>query len=795
MQYCKSDKKYTWFRRKPKLSASRIDYFLISDCLMNKTGSAEIHPCTLSDHSSITIQINTESQKRGPGMWRFNNTLLNNDAFIEMMSLQLNKIKDIYGYYDPVELWEILKSEAVSKSKLFSKSKAKSDKLYRCNLYKTLANLQEEMVCTETCNSDFEKSYLNLQAAIDASLENDAKKSAFMCKTRYIKDGERSSKYFFGLNKREYVNKTMYRVRLKDGTITKDYREILNAQKNFYEELYCSNTDIKFNITNNSGIFLSNEQKLKLEEPVQMEEIWSALSSMKADKAPGLDGLTKEFYVKFYEQLKEPLYRLYLTCFRTGCLNLIARVGVIQLIPKRNRCDLEVKNWRPLTLLNLDYKVIARVIALRMELVMDALIGPQQTGFMKDRHISHNILRTQEILGYMTRHQQQGVIISIDFEKCFDRIEYRAIRGSLKYFNFGEEFIRWVSLLFKSFSICTKNNGHFSELFRKTRGVNQGCPASPSLYNLSGEIMSHLIQENSNIKGISIYNIKNILSQFADDTAIYTKYDKLSVENICKTLTRVEENIGLKISYEKTNMYRIGSLYKSEARLYTSQNLCWTSNNIDMLGVTLACNGQYLPSNYESIYSKVQAVCDNWYNKTSTLSGKILVINSLMGSLFVYKMTTLVNMTENQIKKVEVMIHDFLWNGRKRGRISMNTLTKDRKQGGLRLVDLRAKQKSIKIKWIFTIEKDPFLTQCMHENLDPNMGMTIFECNLSKIHVKKCFGYDNSLWIEILEGWCEINYHAPSDKTQIRNEILWYNSNLLLNNNPLYSSNGTKRVS
>ena len=135
-------------------------------------------------------------------------------------------------------------------------------------------------------------------------------------------------------------------------------------------------------------------------------------------------------------------------------------------------------------------------------------------------------------------------------------------------------------LLFQDFKICVKNNGYFSHFINKTRGVNQGCPASPGLCNLNGECIAHLLNAHTGVKGISIHDMNNILSQFADDTAVYTKYDKISIESICEVFHITEANIGLKISYEKTNMYRIGSLFKSDASLYTMQNLNWDKRTV-----------------------------------------------------------------------------------------------------------------------------------------------------------------------------------------------------------------------
>ena len=724
------ERKYTWFRRKPKPSASRLDYFLTSECLVNKTVSCDISTCTLSDHSSVNLVIETDLVKRGPGLWRLNNNILKNELFTTGLKMEL---------------------------------------------------LQTELLEDRTSNENLIRNYQSVRAEIDSGLERDAKKAAFIAKCRYVKDGERSSKYFFGMGKRDFVNKTMYKIRRADGTLTKDYSEILQIQSDFYDSLYTSNPTVNFDITNNSGIFLSQEDKDRLDTPITKEEMWNALKTMKNDKCPGLDGLTKEFYVTFFDTLSEPLFRLYYHCLNTGSLNPTARKGVIQLIPKRGRDETRIGSWRPLMILDYDYKVLARVLAIRMDSVMNQIIGPKQTGFVRGRNIAHNILCTKEIIAYSKKNNRKCVIVNIDFEKCFDSVEYCAIWGSMRYFNFGEHFISWAKLLFSNFNFCTKNNGFFSEFTPKTRGVNQGCPASPGIYNLSGEVMAHLLKANTNIKGISVNNVTKLLSQFADDTSIFTSYDQLSIENICNTLQRVEECIGLKISYEKTDVYRIGSLYKSEAKLYTSQNLKWTNDKMHTLGIYIACDGTPVKENYTEIVDKIESVCSNWYNKTSTLMGKILILNSLIGSLFVYKISVMVELTSQEISEVEKIIHNFLWNGKK-ARIAMETLKKEKFQGGLRLFDLKCKQDCIRIKWIFTIAEDEFLENCMYCNLDATLRELIWQVNINQVHVGQIF--EDSQWRGLLSSWATLNFYTPTTPEEVANQILWYNSHLLICNKP-----------
>ena len=432
-------------------------------------------------------------------------------------------------------------------------------------------------------------------------------------------------------------------------------------------------------------------------------------------------------------------------------------------------------------ILGYDYKIWARALALRIESVIDKLIGPQQCGFMKGRNIASCIRKTEEVLAYANKCKKRGIIVTIDYEKCFDRVEYTAIAGTLRYFNFGENFIANIFLLFNDFYLCTQNNGYTSNFFRKGRGVNQGCNASPLIFILCGELMAHLIKQNINIKGITVYELEQILSQFADDTTVFLDYDQRSLNELCRTLTHVEQNLGLKVSYDKTNVYRVGTLVKSNARLYTQQNFRWTHENIDILGVKLSCDGEPVRENFDKIVEKIKLVCETWYNRKLSLMGKILVINSLMGSLFVYKMSTMLYIEEYDIIKIEKLFHNYLWGGR-RARISMKTLQKKKTQGGLRLVNLRLKQDALLIKWVTLLENDVFLQNCAYANLCPIVRNVIWKCNIEAKDIQKCF--ENSFWKRVLTAWSKLNYKNPNDDVSIKNQIIWYNSFIKLEGRP-----------
>ena len=170
---------------------------------------------------------------------------------------------------------------------------------------------------------------------------------------------------------------------------------------------------------------------------------------------------------------------------------------------------------QPLTLLNLDYKILSCTLALRMKAVLPKIIEEYQTGFMENRQIASNICTTVDIVTHINHTRQRALIISIDFEKCFDRKEHKSIYRALRHFNFGERFIKWTSLFFTDFSVCTQNAGLLSEFMSKTRGVNQGCPISPFCYLVCSAIMAHMIVQNTAITGIFMNNVEYVITQSA----------------------------------------------------------------------------------------------------------------------------------------------------------------------------------------------------------------------------------------------------------------------------------------
>ena len=306
---------------------------------------------------------------------------------------------------------------------------------------------------------------------------------------------------------------------------------------------------------------------------------------------------------------------------------------------------------------------------------------------------------------------------------------------------------------------------------------------SPGVYMQTCAIIEHLIQQNNDIRGISLGGLEHILSQFADDTCAFLQFTPLAIDGFCCVLRTLENQLGLKVSYDKTALYRVGSLANSNAQCYTQFPLKWTNDNVKTLGIEFTSKGESSAEGKDKIFCKVKSTLNNWSNHHATLAGKVLIVNALIASLFVYHMSVMLNFSDEELLNIDKEIHKFLWNGKSRGRVAMTTLKRSRADGGLKLVDLKSKQMALKIQNVFKLENS--ILQYMYELFNiKDLGEIVWECNISPKDVKLLFQEQN-FWSEALEGWSTINFYRPQSKAEVLKQILWLNSEIRINNYPV----------
>ena len=163
---------------------------------------------------------------------------------------------------------------------------------------------------------------------------------------------------------------------------------------------------------------------------------------MQANKSPGNDGLTKEFYVAFFYLLGPKLLNSFKFAFNLGEVSSSQKQAVITLIEKKERDKRYLKNWRPISLLNVDTKLLSKVLACRIKKVIAMLVSSDQTAYVPRRFIGESVRLTSDLLEYMDYNNLTGYLVTIDIEKAFDSVDHTFLCATLRKFGFGENYIK-----------------------------------------------------------------------------------------------------------------------------------------------------------------------------------------------------------------------------------------------------------------------------------------------------------------------------------------------------------------
>ena len=367
--------------------------------------------------------------------------------------------------------------------------------------------------------------YLNRK--ISEYYSNITEAARIRSKCQYIEDNEKSSEFFLRQENKNAKNKLWSRIKDENGNMLSGIDNILNVQKKFYEKLFASegiNSQSAEELLSSVEARLSPDESKHLDDFLTLEDLTKTVFNFKPGKSPGLDGLTAEFYQTFWYLIKHDYHEVVLEMLGENQLCDSQYEGILTLLYKTGEREL-LKNWRPLKLNNVDYKIVAGSLSNKIKPILPSIIHSDQKGYIKGRNINESNRLIQDLIDYTEIEEKEGIIIFLDQTKAFDRVEWDWVKLCLKKFGFGDRFINWISMLLNS-RITIKTNGFFSDFFTVSRSIKQGCPVAPLIYLIQAEPMACKIRNNSNIQGIKLPSVDGIiietkLSQFVDDTQFF----------------------------------------------------------------------------------------------------------------------------------------------------------------------------------------------------------------------------------------------------------------------------------
>ena len=291
----------------------------------------------------------------------------------------------------------------------------------------------------------------------------------------------------------------------------------------YKETLSFSSNNLETYLNTISFPKLTKEKSKALDGGITENELFIALQSMENDKSPGNDGLTKEFYIAFCNEIKAPVLLAIEKTYLVKQLSASQKHAVIKLIEKKGRDKKYIQNWRPISLLNLDVKLIFKALAERLKNVLPEIIPPNQNAYAKNRYISEGGRLISDLLEMSKVLNKEGFLVTLDIEKAFDSVNHHFLIAILEKIGFGTEFIEWIKLLLNNQESCVINGGKTSKYFKLERGARQGDPISAYLFIIVLKVVFRIIKEKSNIEGFEIFQKKFIYTACADDTTFCYK--------------------------------------------------------------------------------------------------------------------------------------------------------------------------------------------------------------------------------------------------------------------------------
>jgi hypothetical protein len=645
---------------------------------------------------------------------------------------------------------------------------------------------------TEDKIKEQENTVNSIKTDIDRIIADITRGAALRSKTLWHEEGDKSSKLFLNLEKAKGELKTIKKLVGPDGEATTDNNEILKLQENFYKELYKKMP----NNPNNEKQILEEEAMWKLEGPkltkedkdemtgtLTENEIWEIVKESPINKSPGTDGLTNEFYKTYWPIIKKPLMNSLNHGLKKGELGISQRRGIISLIPKPQKNLEELKNWRPITLLNNDYKYLTKAIGKRISKQLPKIINNDQGGFVKGRYIGCNIQRILTTMRTCEEQKQNGLMINIDFEKAFDTLDWEHLYKAMEYLNFPKQTIDWIKTIYNNIETCITNNGHISQFIKPQRGVRQGCPLSPYLFIIAMEVMNRWLKKV--MEGYELIDQEGnnlLINQFADDTSIMLNDARGAIRQLFKNLETYGQISGLKINLEKTEIITLGDINKEDL---PKQHRKYVKNQVKYLGAKITKDERETTKlNMEEANKKIDQLINTWKNRRMPISGKIAIIKSLLIPQLTYYISIMASPSKEQIKEINKKLYNFINNG-KREKIKRNIIIGDYKDGGYKMIDLESFIKGIKLRWMERLLNTDGVWKTYMTNRCKTDIKILLNSNIKYVDLPFKLPKQN-MWNEIWEIWCNENYSEPETLSEILNQQIWYNSHIKIGNKPVY---------
>lgn len=673
--------------------SARLDRIYCSRSLRHQFVDVDLRPNAITDHFALETNLSRVvkqfEKKKENGIWKMNASIMNEEAYAKAVEKFITNAKQLRLFRENViEWWDKIFKNGIKKiTQDFCKKRAqriRETKLFYQNCLKDLAPLV----------GNDEKQWREFQA-----LREEARRwetiglQGTKIRSRQTQSTDTDDPSIFHI--------AMETTRARQSKITrleKDNETVLEGN-NDIDEALTDNFKTVFSTTNNGAAqfdeyFLTEESTatsdLTLTEPLVLTELTAVVEKMGKNKSPGEDGIPYEFYSAFWKFIGPIFFTMFNKVLQTRRMSNSQGNALIRLLPKIGTPK-KVTDFRPLSLLNCDYKIMAGVLANRLKKTLANRIEQSQRGGIPGRRMTDNLSLYRDVISFVEERTSQALdtqeligpkaaIIGVDLEKAYDLVDRQLLWRILKMKGIPEEFIYWIETLYSVATMSVLNGSRVAGTVSCNRSLRQGCPLSIHLFVVYLEPL--LTRLNKELSGLQFLGTRIVSRAYVDDLALFIskeedflKFDAV-LQKYCKWT-------GARINQSKTRALGIGSW-----RERTSWPISWLQSapTLKLLGIAFSpCIDETSRRMWNSTLAGITGILKSNYGRCFTLYQRVEYLKSVVFSKAVFMGQTL-SCPKETAKNIQTAMMTFLWAG-KILRPKAECTFRPIKSGGLGMID------------------------------------------------------------------------------------------------------------
>ncbi|KAJ1136101.1 hypothetical protein NDU88_002519 [Pleurodeles waltl] len=774
------------FYSAPHKVHTRIDLFWGTQEICTGVSGTDYLAKTLSDHSPLSITLDWGRRRHAIPMWRLQVEALHDPAFIDALRTALKQYWESNTGTTNLRATEWDAHKVVIRGHCISTTWGVRRTLHAevSKLEEKLRALENAVACNVTPYSALRETRAE-HAKADATLRLHDHKHHM---ARLQAEGDRSGRLLAWLLREDRRCPPIGSIITGVGAIATTQVNINDAFREYYTQLYtkstsCTIQQLESFLADSPLPQLTNTDRESLEAPITLGELNKALEQLPRNKVPGTDGLPSEYYSTFATHLNTYLLKIFEEAEVNGNLPPSMREAMIVVLPKPGRDPTDVRSYRPLSLLNLDCKILGKILANRLAPYMHILVHEDQNGFIPKRSTFLNIRRLLSVMGDSLPTALEEAVISLDIEKAFDTLEWDFLFATMQLLGLGPKFINWVRILYTAPQARVKTGGVVSDAFSICRGTRQGCPLSPLLFALAMEPLAARVRAKKEEWGVSRNGTLHSISLYADDALIYVRRAEDALAPVMSLLSEFGRLSGLMVDWGKSCIFPLVSWPPVRQENVPTGHLKWCFHIFKYLGINVYHKPEDLrDGNLGRAVSSVKSSLCFWNKLPLSPLGKVAIANMLILPRLLYYFEALpITIPKSFFIGLNSILLQLVW-GEGRRRVALTTLHHPVAMGGLGAPNFELYSAAAQLQWILywlhrpssaetiwlksRLQDSPILTWLLDKQNKSTCTNPLMLTAHSywKKYVQggsKAFPYSPLLPLEWLPGWTDAGSFSP----------------------------------